>query len=75
MRLGVLLAGLVLMTGCATHTPLGGRMMGSSFRYRPLTPAAGVPILPFVHTEAPVAQLDRASVYGTEGCRFESCQA
>jgi peptidoglycan DL-endopeptidase CwlO len=40
MRLGVLLAGLVLMTGCATHTPLGGRMMGSSFRYRPLTPAA-----------------------------------
>ena len=24
---------------------------------------------------APVAQLDRASVYGTEGCRFESCRA
>ena len=23
---------------------------------------------------APVAQLDRASVYGTEGCRFEPCQ-
>ena len=22
---------------------------------------------------APIAQLDRASVYGTEGCRFESC--
>ena len=24
---------------------------------------------------APVAQLDRASVYGTEGHRFESCRA
>ena len=23
---------------------------------------------------APLAQLDRASVYGTEGCRFESCK-
>jgi hypothetical protein len=40
MRLGVLLAGLVLMTGCATGTPPGGRLMGSSFRYRPLTPVA-----------------------------------
>ena len=25
--------------------------------------------------DAPVAQLDRASVYGTGGCRSESCQA
>ena len=24
--------------------------------------------------QAPVAQLDRASVYGTEGCRFEPCR-
>src|SRR5215831_8993760 len=24
--------------------------------------------------KAPVAQLDRASVFGTEGCRFESCR-
>ena len=24
---------------------------------------------------APLAQLDRASVYGTEGCRFESYEA
>ena len=24
---------------------------------------------------APLAQLDRASVYGTEGYRFESCEA
>jgi hypothetical protein len=23
---------------------------------------------------APVAQLDSASVFGTEGCRFESCR-
>jgi peptidoglycan DL-endopeptidase CwlO len=40
MRLGVLLAGLVLVTGCATRMPPGGWMMGSSFRYRPLTPPA-----------------------------------
>jgi hypothetical protein len=25
--------------------------------------------------DASVAQLDRASVFGTEGCRFESCRA
>ena len=25
-------------------------------------------------SEAALAQLDRASVYGTEGCRFESCK-
>lgn len=27
------------------------------------------------HYRAPVAQLDSASVFGTEGCRFESCRA
>lgn len=26
-------------------------------------------------SHAPVAQLDSASVFGTEGCRFESCRA
>ena len=40
MRLCMLLAGLVVMTGCATGMPLGGRMMASSYRYSPLTPAA-----------------------------------
>jgi hypothetical protein len=25
------------------------------------------------YNQAPLAQLDRASVYGTEGCRFEPC--
>ena len=25
--------------------------------------------------DAPVAQLDRASDYGSEGCKFESCRA
>ncbi len=28
-----------------------------------------------LNVAAPVAQLDRASVYGTEGHKFESCQA
>jgi hypothetical protein len=28
-----------------------------------------------LNIKAPVAQLDRASVYGTEGCVFESRQA
>ena len=27
---------------------------------------------PIVSTNVPIAQLDRASVYGTEGCRFKS---
>ena len=26
------------------------------------------------HSDAPVAQLDRASDYGSEGCKFESCR-
>jgi hypothetical protein len=30
---------LVLQAGCATSTPLGGRMRGASLRYRPLSPA------------------------------------
>jgi hypothetical protein len=29
--------------------------------------------IPVASTAAPIAQLDRASVYGTEGCRFNSC--
>lgn len=33
-----------------------------------------VVILPQLIIEAPVAQLDRASVYGTEGYRSESCR-
>jgi hypothetical protein len=40
MRLCVLLAGLVVMTGCATGRPPGGRVLASSYRYNPLTPAA-----------------------------------
>nr|WCO03966.1 C40 family peptidase [Cystobacter sp.] len=40
MRLCVLLAGLVVMTGCATGMPMGGRVIASSYRYSPLTPAA-----------------------------------
>lgn len=40
MRLCVLLAGLVVMTGCATGRPMGGRVIASGYRYSPLTPAA-----------------------------------
>ncbi|PTL76917.1 CHAP domain-containing protein [Vitiosangium sp. GDMCC 1.1324] len=40
MRLCILLAGLVVMTGCATGMPLGGRVIASGYRYSPLTPAA-----------------------------------
>src|SRR5207302_2458877 len=36
---------------------------------------AGAPPAATLSTRAPVAQLDRASVYGTEGHRFESCRA
>jgi hypothetical protein len=37
----VALLALVPQAGCATGTPLGGQMMGSSFRYRSLTPPEG----------------------------------
>lgn len=40
MRLCVLLAGLMVMTGCATGMPMGGRVIASSYRYSPLTPVA-----------------------------------
>jgi hypothetical protein len=40
MRLGVLLAAVVVMTGCATSMPRGGRVLASSYRYSPITPAA-----------------------------------
>jgi hypothetical protein len=43
-------------------------------RFRPRTAPAQVPPLSWGE-QAPVAQLDRASVYGTEGHRFESCRA
>ena len=33
------------------------------------------PCLALSSRHAPVAQLDSASVFGTEGCRFESCRA
>ncbi len=32
-------------------------------------------ITPIKQPHAPVAQLDSASVFGTEGYRFESCRA
>jgi signal peptidase I len=41
MRLCVLLAGLLVMTGCAaTGRPMGGSVIAASYRYSPLTPAA-----------------------------------
>jgi len=41
----------------------------------PLTGRGKAVIMGPSESPAPVAQLDRASVYGTEGCRFESCRA
>lgn len=49
MKLGVLLVGLVLGTGCATGGPPGGRLFAANYRYSPLTPVAAprpVPELP-----------------------------
>ncbi len=42
---------------------LSASLLESNRRRRPLA------------ADAPVAQLDSASVFGTEGCRFESCRA
>jgi hypothetical protein len=46
------------------------RLRGSA---RPtLVKAVGIAMITRLKSQAPVAQLDRASVFGTEGCRFES---
>ena len=42
------------------------------FKARSLTATGFAARIPLPH--AALAQLDRASVYGTEGCRFESCE-
>ena len=39
-----------------------------------MPPGRGVIFPPRHRGDAPLAQLDRASVYGTEGCRFEPCK-
>ncbi|QRO01802.1 C40 family peptidase [Archangium violaceum] len=59
MRLCVLLAGLVVMTGCATGAPLGGRVLASSYRYSPLTPAAAprAPLSEVASSSAPRKQV------------------
>ncbi|MFE8599320.1 CHAP domain-containing protein [Archangium violaceum] len=55
MRLCVLLAGLLVMTGCAaTGRPMGGSVIAASYRYSPLTPAAA-PKAPLSVTAAPPA--------------------
>jgi hypothetical protein len=46
MKLGVLLAGLLVWTGCATGGPPGGRLFASNYRYSPLTPPAAPRPLP-----------------------------
>ncbi|EPX56028.1 hypothetical protein D187_007370 [Cystobacter fuscus DSM 2262] len=46
MKLGVLLAGLLVCTGCATGSPPGGRLFASNYRYSPLTPPAAPRPLP-----------------------------
>lgn len=46
MKLGVLLAGLLVCTGCATGSPPGGRLFASNYRYSPLTPVAAPRPLP-----------------------------
>lgn len=55
MRLGVLLAAVVVMTGCASGRPLGGRLLGSSYRHHPMTPAAAprAPLTAVVSSPAP----------------------
>ena len=51
-----------------------GNRLGSS-RQKPLQSKAKLAISRQDEAYARVAQLDRASVYGTEGYRFESCRA
>lgn len=56
MRLSVLLAGLLVMTGCAaTGRPMGGSVLAASYRYSPLTPAAAPKAPLSVTTASPAA--------------------
>lgn len=52
MRMGLLLAAAMVMTGCATGTPMGMRVAASGLRYRPSTPAS----MPREVPSAPVAE-------------------
>ena len=51
-----------LVYGAGLLIPLGGNPLERSNRSASAN-------------EAPVAQVDRVSDYGSEGCRFESCRA
>jgi hypothetical protein len=52
-----------------------GFTLHRGFESRPLRSEGPVKPPDTIDAAAPVAQLDRASVYGTEGHRFESCRA
>src|SRR5205814_6420745 len=72
------LPGVAPSTTAPTAAPPRSRKTGATRPLRrghraPLTTLPGLPKIPMIR--APVAQLDRASVYGTEGCWFESSQA
>jgi hypothetical protein len=59
MRLGVLLAAVVVVTGCASGRPLGGSLLGASYRYSPMTPAAAprAPLTAVASSPAPRKQV------------------
>ena len=58
-----------------TSANLGEREAESKASEKPLRTKGEPAIIAGKMQQAPVAQLDSASVFGTEGCRFESCRA
>ena len=61
--------GTRLLSEYGVHAPSRVRIPPSPLPVPTDCPSANL------NAAAPVAQLDRASVYGTEGHRFESCRA
>src|SRR5215204_6420113 len=59
----------------AVALALAGLLVGKAQAAALERPAASPQARAILTGQAPVAQLDRASVYGTEGHRFESCRA
>jgi hypothetical protein len=79
-RRGVGRVGICVALGCRRsgrawiRRAFGGRVEPPTGYSRKAVESAAPPArIPMAAAAAPIAQLDRASVYGTEGCRFDSC--
>lgn len=71
MRLGALWVAAVLMTGCASGSPMGFRVASAAIRYRPSTPASMPRDVPSLddEDEAPARPVVASASQGSKGVR------